>query len=264
MVQNISLGPAGTPKASTLDGIKYVKEIGLQALEVEFVYGIKMSNALALKIGKIAKDLGIKLSVHAPYYINLNSDDKTKLEASKKRIVTSCERAHSLGATHVVFHPGFYGKDRDRAYDTIAESIKEIKAEIKKNKWRVKLSPETMGKVNVFGSIEEIKRLIKDTGCSCCIDFAHIFARNQGKIDYNDVINKFKRLKHLQCHFSGIEYSDKGERRHLLTDEKELNKLVKAVLKSKINITLINESPNPIKDSLRTKELFEKKGYRFK
>ncbi|MBU3912581.1 MAG: TIM barrel protein, partial [Nanoarchaeota archaeon] len=109
----------------------------------------------------------IKLSIHAPYWINLNSSEKRKIEESKKRILDSCKIGELLGAKIVVFHAGFYGKiDREISFLNIKKAVLEMLEEIKKNKWKIKIAAETMGKINVFGSAEEILRLVKETGCS--------------------------------------------------------------------------------------------------
>ncbi len=263
MKAKIKLGPAGSPASSTLEGIKVVRKMGLQAMEVEFVRGVKMSNTTAKEVGKVAKAEGIKLSVHAPYYINLNAKEKPKVRASIGRILQSCERGHHLGAKFIVFHPGYYSKmDPEVAYKNIKDAFLKIQATIKRKGWGVKLAPETMGKVNVFGSVEETLRLVKDTKCSCCIDFAHIMAR-YGKIDYTAILKKFSRIKDLHCHFSGIEFGDKGEKRHLLTPRKEAVELAKAMLKAGVKATIINESPDPMGDTLMTKRVFESLGYKF-
>lgn len=257
----IRLGTAGSPATSTLKGIKIIADSGLQTMEVEFVRGVKMSNSTAKEVGKAAKDYNIKLSVHAPYYINLNSEEKAKITASIKRILQSCERAHYLKAQYVVFHPAYYGKrEKEETFNNVKKAMLEMQAAIKKKRWKVKLAPETTGKVNVFGSIEETLRLVKETKCSFCVDFAHIKAR-QGSINYSKVLKQFPKQMH--CHFSGIEYTKKGERRHILTSKKETIELAKAILKRKANATIINESPDPLKDSLMAKKVFESLGYNF-
>lgn len=249
----IILGPAGAG-GDTLKALDRYYKLGIKAMEVEFVYGVKMSNSLAKKIGEKAKQLNIKLSVHAPYFINLNSAEKAKIIASKKRILQSAERAHYLGAEKVVFHPGYYGKiDKETTYQNIKKQIIDLQKTIKQKAWKVKLAPETTGKINVFGSVDEILRLVKETKCSFCIDFAHIYARNQGKINYKQILKKFKDPIH--AHFSGIEFGPKGEKRHILTPIKELKKLLKAVKHR--NITIINESPNPVNDTLKSMKILK-------
>ena len=134
---------------------------------------------------------------------------------------------------------------------------------IKEKKWDVKLAPETTGKVNVFGDLTEIMDLVKETKCSFTIDFAHILARSKGKIDYDDVFDKLKNFDHLHCHFSGIEWGEKGEKNHKLTPDKEIKELVSEILKRKKSVTIINESPDPVKDTLRTRDEFVKQGWKF-
>ncbi|RLJ10096.1 MAG: endonuclease IV [Candidatus Aenigmatarchaeota archaeon] len=263
----IRLGPAGSPEASTLEGISAVKKLGLQAMEVEFVRGVKMSNELAKKVGKQAEKLDIELSVHGPYYINLASDDRTKIEQSKKRILDSCERGHYMGAKHIVFHAAYYGKrDKEEVYEMVKESVLDIMNVIEKNKWDVIPSPETTGKISQWGELDEVIRLVKETGCGICVDFAHIYARNRGVINYREILDKLSRLgrKKLHCHFSNITYTLKGERMHLNLDGKPpFEPLAREILKRKISATIISESPVTWKDSLKMKRIFEKLGYRF-
>ena len=261
----ILLGPAGSPARSSIEGLSAVRELGLQAMEVEFTHGMNMSNALAKQIGEENKIQKISLSVHAPYYINLASEEKAKITASKKRILDSCERAHYMGASQVVFHAAFYGKrDKEEIYQIVKKETLDMQKTIKKNKWNVKLAPETTGKQSQFGTLDELLRLKKDTNCSFCIDFAHIFARNNGKINYKEIFIKTKSLKYLHCHFSGINYTAKGERNHVnLNGKPSFKDLAKEILKRKLNITIICESPITWRDSLKMKKIFEKLGYKF-
>ena len=257
-MQKIILGPAGTG-GDSLKGIQIIHGRGLGAVEIEFTYGVRMSNELAKKCGETAKKLKMHLSVHAPYYVNLASLEKKKIEASKRRILESCERGHWLGAEYIVFHPGFYGKySKEECYQIIKKAISEMRDEIQKRKWEVKLAPETTGKASQFGDLDELLRLKKETECSLCIDFAHMKART-GKRDYKEIFEKLEKagIKHLHAHFSGIEYTAKGERRHVLTSEKEISELLMWIKKSKIDAVIINESPDPLGDSLKAKRILE-------
>ncbi len=245
---NIRFGPAGlgsTVKA--FDTLKNYKKQGLRACEIAFVHGPYIrKDEDARVIGQAAKELDIKLSIHAPYYINLGSDEKTTREASIKRILECCRIGELLGATKVVFHPGYYGKDRKGTYGRVLEGVKEMLGVVNINKWKVKLAPETMGKVNVFGSVEEVSKLVKESGCSFCIDFAHILARDK-KVDYTRVAELFPG-KEWHVHFSGIVYGDKGEKHHRITEKEEWEGLLKNLPKDR-EITIINESPNCVEDS---------------
>src|SRR4030067_1275108 len=106
----IKLGPAGSPAKSTLEGIREVKRLGLQSMEVEFVRGVHMGIPLAKECGAEAKKHGIELSVHAPYYINLASEDPKKQKESIQRILDSAERGNCLGVREIVFRPAYFGK----------------------------------------------------------------------------------------------------------------------------------------------------------
>lgn len=268
----IFLGPAGIPVtakgSSTKDGIKSVAELGLNAMEIEFVRGVHMGIPLAKEAGKVAKDEGILLSIHAPYYINLCNPEK--VEASKKRILDSCERAHHLGAWVVVFHPGYYGNAKERAFNLVLEACHEMNDRIKASGWDVKLGLETTGKTAQFGTLDEniaIHHKIKN--CIPAVDFSHIFARNVGKIDFAEVLEKMEALglAHHHCHFSGIEYTAKGERNHVTLDHKkpDFGLLTKSLLKTGMkNITIISESPVLEQDSLKMRNILEGAGYPWK
>jgi deoxyribonuclease-4 len=264
----IRLGPAGSTGKGTLEGIKEVKRLGLQAMEVEFVRGVKMSNALAKGCGAEARKLDIELSVHAPYYINLASEEAKKQQESKQRILDSAERGHHLGAKEIVFHPAYFGKgDKEKVYQTTKEHILDMQETIRKNGWNVRLSPETTGKHSALGSLEETIRLVKETGCSFNIDFAHLYARNYGKIDYKEVLDRIQKdlkPKHIQCHFSNISFTAKGERNHeVMNSHPPFEPLAKEILARKLDITMISESPVTWRDSLKMKAVLEKIGYTF-
>ena len=248
----IRIGPAGSEGLGNIKGIRKVARMKLDCMEVEFTYGVRMSLEDACEAGALAKAKGITLSVHAPYYINLASDEKEKVIASKKRILDSCQRAHLLGARNVVFHAGFYQKKTAKqTYALIKNAILEIQKNISKNKWNVQLCPEVTGKPSQFGSMEELLKLKKETGCGICVDFAHLYARHQGDINYTKILKKLPKKFH--AHFSGIEYGPKGERKHLKTTKKFFEPLAEALLKTGRDITLICESPQPYKDAAMMK-----------
>lgn len=237
-----------------LKGIQKVARMKLDCMEVEFTYGVRMSIAEARQAGALAKEKGVALSVHAPYYINLASDEKEKVVASKKRILDSCQRAGALGARNVVFHAGFYQKKSAvQTYRLIKKAILEIQRNVAKNSWNVKLCPEITGKPSQFGSLEELLKLKQDTGCGLCVDFAHLYARQQGEIDYTQVLKKLPKSFH--AHFSGIAYGKKGERKHLKTTPKFFEPLAAALIKRNANVTLICESPEPHKDAAMMKRM---------
>ena len=122
--------------------------------------------------------------------------------------------------------------------------------------WQVKLCPETTGKPSQFGSLAELLKMKKDTGCGITVDFSHVYARQQGEIDYAKILDKLPKKFH--AHFSGIEYGDKGERRHIRTTRAFFEPLARALNQHRANITLINESPKPYEDAVMMKKLIKK------
>jgi len=254
----IKFGPAGLgPIKYAIENLEYYHKLGLRACEIAFTYQVYINREEDARIiGKKARELDIELSIHAPYYVNLNSAEKSKREATKKRILDCCRIGNALGASIVVFHPGYYGKkSKEEAYETIKHGILEIMKEIEKHGWKINIAPETMGKINVFGSIEEISRLVKETGCSFCLDFAHILAREK-KVDFEKIKELFKEKK-WHVHFSGIVYGEKGEKHHRKTKESEWRELLKNLPKDR-EITIINESPYMIEDSVEGLKIYEK------
>lgn len=256
----MKFGPAGLGGVKeAIDNLREFHKLGLRACEIAFTYGVYIKTEKEAKeIGEEAHKLGIELRIHAPYYINLNSSDKKKLEDSKNRILECCRIGNLLGASLVVFHPGFIGKmTREEAFENIKKAVLEIKEEIEKNKLKVKIAAETMGKINVFGSLEEILKLARETGIEYVVDFAHLYARSGGKMSYKEMLEKIPDKK-INAHFSGIDYGEKGERNHKLTPETELRKLIEAIKEANKEVTLINESPDPVGDSIKALRIYEK------
>ena len=250
----IRVGPAGSDGLGNLKGVQKVAAMGLDCMEVAFTYGVRMDLKTAEAVGVLAKEKGIILSVHAPYYLNLASDANDKFAASRKRILDSCEKAHIMGARNVVFHAGFYqNRPAEQTYHLIKEALVELRKEVLDNGWKVKLCPEITGKPSQFGSLPELLRLKKETGCGITVDFSHLYARQQGDIDYGRVLKKLPQKFH--AHFSGIEYGDKGERKHIRTTKKFFQPLATELVKRKADVTIINESPKPYEDALMMKKL---------
>lgn len=276
----IFLGPAGVPLASeersTAAGIKCVADLGLNAFECEFVRRVGMSNDTAKEVGELAENLNIRLSVHCPYFVNLCSLEEEKLEASKKRILDSVERAHFMRADVAVFHPGFYGKlSPEQAYGAVKRSCEDIVDQMKSRGTKgVRLGLETTGKQTTFGTLGEIIKICKEVdGCVPVVDWAHVFARDGGKIDYAKILDELEPLKleHLHTHFTGVEFSTAGpgkgnEKRHLeiKSNKPPFEPLAREILRRKIDITIISESPILEKDALEMKRVLRGLGYRFR
>jgi deoxyribonuclease-4 len=253
---NIKFGPAGLgPVKEAISNLEMYNKLGLRACEIAFTYSVYIKSKKDAEIIRDkAKELGIELRIHAPYFINLNSNEEEKIEKSKERIMRCLEVGTWLGVSIVVFHPGFYGKkNKEESYEKIKEGVLDLQLRRKESGYTPELAPETMGKVNVFGSVEEIRKLVEDTGCNACIDFAHILARDKD-YRFEEVFGMFKDFDKINIHFSGIVYGEKGERHHITTPDSEWKKLLKTLPKNK-EITIINESPTHIEDSVRGLEL---------
>ena len=273
----IYLGPAGVPlsskKRSTIDGIRTVKELGLNAMEVEFVQGVKMKPEAAEEAGKVAEELGVRLSVHAPYFINLCSDDKEKVKASKARILDTADRAERMKADAIAIHIAFYGKmSPEECYQQVKSELGEVvdtaRSQGIKN---VKFGVETMAKESAFGTIDEVISISKEVkGVIPYIDWAHTFARQGGKIDYSEIIDRLQKqlnLNHINSHFESLVFRNgKYVDEHLPIDNEAppFRPLAEELLKREnLSITLICESPELERDTLKMKKILEELGYKF-
>lgn len=266
----IRVGTGGTPNSAAernnFSGIERIHELGLDAMEVEFTYGVRMGKGTAKKLKEHSQKNDVTLSIHGPYYINLNAREQKKRRDSEKRILDSCELGDLMGARNIVFHPGFYlGQNAEQVYATMYDELMSLTEIIEKNSWSVRLCPETTGKTTQFGSWEELTRLCSDVpGLGMAFDFSHVLARVNGKVDYDAIFKTIKKslgqrfLSDLHMHFSGIEYTAKGEKRHLnLVDGAEpgLKVLVEQMKKWKIAGTAICESPNLEIDAIALKKM---------
>ena len=273
----IYLGPGGTPisspESSTIAGIRQVAKLGLNALEVEFVRGVKMSGATAAEVGDVARGLGVRLSVHAPYYINLLSDKADVVKASKQRILDSIDRAERMGADAVAVHAAYYGKNTpEEAQAGMADVAGELVDKMKSSGTKVVLGFETMAKAGQWGTLDEILQLRKAfKSVVPYIDWCHIWARNGGAIDYGEILERLHKagIKHVNSHFSNSKYNantKKWQDIHLPMglSKPDFGELAREIVKRKVDITIISESPLLEGDSIRMKLAFLKLGYKLK
>ncbi len=178
-----------------------------------------------------------------------------------------------MGATVVVVHAGYYGNDREKAGEMIFSACEELASKIKQNGWRTLLGLETMGRQSQWGTVEEIVELCRKIKlCVPVLDPAHLYARSGGRIDYKELFDSLEplKLRKLHSHFSGINFfpaaGGGNERNHLPLQEAkgpDFEGYAKEILKRKIDITIISESPVLEKDSLLMKKIFEKLGHKF-
>jgi len=273
----IFLGPAGIPTVAedrtTEGGIKKVSELGLNCIEIEFVRNVYLNQKKAEEVGKLAKELNIQLTVHAPYFINLLSDKKSTVEASKKRILESLDRAERMNAKAAVVHAAYYGNSsKEEAFEKMKSITEEILDEAKKvgiNK--TLLAYETMAKESQFAGLEELLKLVKEVKSkqlTVNVDFAHLFVRNDGKIDYAEILEKLKGFDQIFSHFSNVKFNINTKKfvdvHVAINSHPPFKPLAEEILKRKLNITIISESPVLEQDSLKMLQIFKKLDLKFK
>jgi len=263
--------PISTPAPTTLSGINQVRSLGLDAMELEFVHSINLTEAKAKEVGAVAQQQKVILTCHGQYFINLHSAEKAKKEASIARILSAAKIADLAGAVSMTFHAGFYmGSSPKETFDDIKAQLELITKKLNSEKVGITIRPETTGKATQFGSLEELLSLCSAfDNCLPCIDFSHLHARSAGKInsleEFRGVLEKSEKalgkefLKNLHCHVSGIEYTAKGERRHLELEKSDFNykALLMALKEFDCRGIVICESPNIEQDALLLKNTFE-------
>ncbi len=264
--------PLSTQGNSTEKGLLRVKELGLDGMELEFVRGIKMSEDKAKKVKKISQENNLYLSVHAPYWINLNAKEKDKLKASIERIYESARIGFLAGARNITFHPAYYvGDDPKDVHRRVKEILKEIVSRLKDEKIDVILRPETTGKPTQYGSLDEILELSAEIeNVLPCIDFAHLHARSGGKFNSVDEfryvlekVNSYlgeRGIKEMHVHMSGIAYSPKGEKHHLNLDESDLRwrEILEVLCEFGADGFIVSESPNIEGDAILMRDYWKK------
>jgi len=266
-------GTAGSPRtartASTIDGIERIAELGLGCMEVEFVQGVRMGEAGARLVARTADRLGIRLTAHAPYFINFNAHEPEKIRASQGRLLQAARIGSMCGAESIVVHTAFYlGDSPDIAYDNVRKYLGEIISQLKRENNRVCIRPEVMGKPSQFGTLEEVLKLSTELeGVAPCIDFAHWHART-GKFnsyaEFASVLLLAKErlgttaLHNIHIHVSGIAYSKKGEIKHLNLKESDFRyaELLQALKDYGVKGLVICESPNLEGDALLLQETY--------
>lgn len=254
----IRIGPAGIPLSckgrTNKDGIIYThRNLDLNAIEIQFVRGLYvMSDEEAQIIREYSEENDMEVHVHAPYYVNLAGDSE-EIEMSFEKILRSAQMANNIGAKTVVIHPGFYGGNSEKkTLKMIIKNSKKITGMIKKEKLKLKIGIETMGKQKVFGTLDEIIEVCKSVkGVIPVIDLAHIHARGNGCLkerkDFEEIFEKLKplRLKHYLIHVTGVLYENGNELYHLPIKKGDMPiaPLVEIILDNNYNVTLISESP---------------------
>lgn len=229
--------PKSTPKkpGGSVGGVLRCAELGLYALELGWVRSVRVSEKTCLKIRETAEESGVRISVHAPYFINLNADDE-EWPKSRKRLMDAAQYGNLAGATDIIFHPGsYFERPPEEVLPIAIERLEGCIVELRAADNPVVLRPETMGKSAMLGSLEDTIAISQAIdGVKPCIDAAHLHARpGDGSInsfdEWANILDNYgnglggQALQELHIHISGIEYGDKGEKEHLPLDDSDFN-----------------------------------------
>ena len=275
-------GPGGNSDAfrlwggnSTLDAPSYVKEMGLDAYEYEAGNGLSASPTMLRAIGELAKEHGVKMSFHTPYFISLSGVVEEKRLNSIKYIKQSLDAAKLLGAETIVVHTGSAAKiSRDEAMRLAADTLIRTLSEV--DTYGIKIGLETMGKINQLGTLDEVLELCRiDSAFVPVVDFGHLNARSLGGVfktadDYLRVFDKISSkcgssiAENLHCHFSKIMWTNSGEKCHLTFADQEygpdFEPLCDAIAKNALSPTIICESAGTQSDdALQMKKCYLEK-----
>lgn len=256
------------PVKNSLNGLKRIKELGLDGMEIEYVRGVILDYPKLREMKAAAKQLGLILTAHAPYYINLCAKEKIKVDKSYEYILDTARALDAAGGYSVVFHAAYYlDRKPQEVYDAVRLHLEHLSAIAKKEALKVWLRPELMGKRSQFGTLEEIVQLAKEIGGNIlpCVDFAHLHARTGGFNTYEDFSKVFNyigkelgddALKNMHIHISGIFYSQKGEQKHAILRSSDLRyrEFVKSLVDHGICGAVVCESPNGEGDALLLKK----------
>jgi deoxyribonuclease-4 len=268
-----------------LSALYTIEELGLNHIEMEFVYGVRISPQEAKQIKQTAHSKNISVTAHGPYYINLASKDKSKYHASIKRIKKTFKFGQLMGAKSITFHSAFYQNRSSKevtqyvykALETIIDQIhSDNTIDTNSSNFTPLISPETTGKQSQWGKLDEILEVATkinqkyaNTIISPCIDFAHIFARSNGKTNsykqFTKILNSVKKslgqkaLSQLHIHISGIEYTQKGEKKHLPIKESDLKyqELLQALKDTNTQGWVTCESPILEQDALLLQNCYQ-------
>ncbi len=266
--------PLSTPKkpGGTVGGVRRLAELGLGALELAWVRSVRVTEAKCAEIKAAAQDCGLALSVHAPYFINLNGSDD-EWPRSRKRLMDAAHYGHLAGATDIIFHPGsYFGAEPSAVLEVAIPRLRQCVADLRAADNPVRLRPETMGKSAMLGSLDDALVMSEQIdGVEPCLDFAHLHARpGDGSVnsyaEWQAMLKLVKKrlgagaLKRLHIHLSGIEYGPKGEKHHLPLKESDLKyrELFKVLHEAGAAGRVLCESPKMEDDALVMKKEWAK------
>lgn len=260
--------PLITGKGSYPSAFEVLKNMELDGMELEFVHGVRMSDEHRNFVKDKSKDFVI--TAHGPFYINLNSQEADKIDASVQRIIDTASVASQAGAFSITYHAAFYmGKDKETVYNQVKEQTKRIIDVLEREKIDVWVRPETTGKGTQWGDLDEIIRLSNEfEHVLPCIDFSHLHARSAGAYNTYDEFSRILEklgnevgqyaIDNFHGHLAGIEYTAKGEKNHLNLENSDMNykDLLKVMKEFNVKGALVCESPNIEEDCKLLKEYY--------
>lgn len=261
--------PIRTGKGSYPQAFDVLNEMNLDGMELEFVHGVRMSDDNRIFVKEMAKNFVI--TAHGPFYINLNSKEEEKIEASVQRIIDTAAVAAQAGAFSITYHAAFYmGGDKETVFEQVKTQTKRIIDILENEKIKVWVRPETTGKATQWGDIDEIINLSKEfEQVLPCVDFSHLHARSAGEYNTYDEFSKVLEkmgnnigqyaLENFHGHLAGIEYTAKGEKQHLNLENSDMNykDLIKVMKEFGVKGALVCESPNIEDDCKLLKNYYE-------
>lgn len=261
--------PIRTGKGSYPQAFDVLKKMNLDGMELEFVHGVRMSDDNRIFVKEMAKNFVI--TAHGPFYINLNSKEEEKIEASVQRIIDTAAVAAQAGAFSITYHAAFYmGRDKETVFEQVKTQTKRIIDILENEKIKVWVRPETTGKATQWGDIDEIINLSKEfEQVLPCVDFSHLHARSAGEYNTYDEFSKVLEkmgnnigqyaLENFHGHLAGIEYTAKGEKQHLNLENSDMNykDLIKVMKEFGVKGALVCESPNIEDDCKLLKNYYE-------
>jgi len=266
--------PTGTPKkpGGSVGAIQFSRSIGLAALELGWVQSVRVSEETCAVIRAASAEHDVAVSVHAPYFINLNATSE-EWPKSRKRLMDAAYYGNLAGATDIIFHPGSYFKsDPAEVLKVAIPRLRGCVDELRKSGNPVTLRPETMGKSAMLGSFEDALAMAQAIdGVQPCLDFAHLHARpGDGSMntrrEWSSLLDVYEKaigeqaLRHLHIHLSGIEYGPKGEKHHLELKEADLDlkALFQALHDHGCAGRILCESPIMEQDALKMRQAWKK------
>jgi deoxyribonuclease IV len=271
---HLLFGTAGVPnstqkKNNPIEGVKQIHALGLDCMQLEFAHGVRMKEEVSSGLRKISYELGVPLTSHGPYYINLNAREQDKIDSSVERIIQTAKISDLCGAESMTFHAAFYMKDSPYdVFDLVEKSLNVIEERLGRLDIEIELRPELTGKTSQFGSLEELISLTKSIpSCNPCMDFSHLYARTgeyNTEEKFSEVLEVLKgelgdrALSNMHIHISGISSNSKGDLKHLNLEESAFNwkALIKTLKKFNCRGYVICNSPNLEIDALKLKEYY--------